>query len=99
MNRVSNFISDMFQALDTPGGHMCICLGLLLYYGNRGANAPLAHDIAIFALGVLSRSMGSRTERRGAMVTYKDVGVDRSTNTTLLESKVGDTNKDTQSKD
>lgn len=44
-------------ALNTPGGHIAICLSLLLWFGHaQGLGLP--HDISVFALGVLSRSMG-----------------------------------------
>jgi len=44
--------------LDSPSGHIFVCL-LLLVYGSILSlyMAPHAEDIVIFALGVLSRSM------------------------------------------
>jgi hypothetical protein len=53
-----SLLMGFFVSLDTPGGHIAICLSLLVYFGHQ-TNIPLSHDIAIFAMGVLSRSMGS----------------------------------------
>lgn len=49
---------EFFRTFDTPGGHIAICLTLLIIYGHF-QGVGLGHDIAIFALSVLSRSMGT----------------------------------------
>jgi len=53
----------MFDALDTPGGHIAVCFVLLclaavfFVLGLRSEG----HDLIIFASGVLSRSMMGKT--------------------------------------
>ncbi len=47
-----------FNAIDTPGGHIFICVGLIMIYAL--CKNTLTHDIVVFALGVLSRSMGTK---------------------------------------
>lgn len=48
--------------LDSPSGHIAVCL-LLIFFGcallaAKGQQAiPSAHDIVVFALGALGRSM------------------------------------------
>jgi len=52
----------MFDALDTPGGHIVICIALLgvaaLFVK---LNVPPEHPVVVFALGVLARSMMGKT--------------------------------------
>ncbi len=62
-------LKDFINLMDTPGAHILICLGLLVAYGHY-EGAGLGHDIAIFALGVLSRSMG--TIRPDAPAEHKE---------------------------
>jgi hypothetical protein len=52
----------MLDALDTPGGHILICV-ILIVLGCT-LKAPEAHDLVVFALGVLSRSMLGRNRGR-----------------------------------
>lgn len=47
------------SAINSPGGHILICLGLLVLYSLMTGN-PMSHDVTVFALGILSRSMGSK---------------------------------------
>jgi hypothetical protein len=51
-------LERFLAAVNTPGAHILICLGLLVLFSVFNTS-PLAHDIAVFALGILSRSMGS----------------------------------------
>lgn len=48
----------MFQQLDSPGGHIAVCLVLVIVgMGAAHINTPHASELVVFALGVLSRSM------------------------------------------
>lgn len=51
-------LERILTSVNTPGAHILICLCLLVLYSYWSGN-PIAHDVTIFALGILSRSMGS----------------------------------------
>lgn len=57
----------MFDALDTHGGHVAVCL-LLLIFGAvlMQTGNEYGHEVMSFALGVLARSMYGSSERSTA---------------------------------
>ena len=66
------FLRDVFDAVNTPGGHMLICLALMITYA-RAQTTGLEHDIAVFAMGVLSRSMGTATAPAMSSISSRTV--------------------------
>ena len=67
LNELVKVGQNAVNVFDTPGGHVFVCLALLIYFQRMGTGS-LAHDISIFALGVLSRSMGSARDVVNAVV-------------------------------
>jgi hypothetical protein len=61
IDRLATFNERMLALLDTTGGHIAICLSLLILFSYH--TNSMSHDITIFALGVLSRSMGSANQQ------------------------------------
>lgn len=57
MKALGELVKALIDTADTPGGHILICLFLLLAYSY--INGSTSHDISVFAIGVLSRSMGT----------------------------------------
>ena len=66
---IKNFMHNLMDAIDSPGGHICVCVSLLFAYGWKNEAQGLSHDIVLFALGVLSRSMGTATPLRPQSTT------------------------------
>lgn len=54
-------LERFLASVNTPGSHILICLGLLIFYSvfTGASKSETAHDVIVFALAVLSRSMGS----------------------------------------
>jgi hypothetical protein len=51
----------MLEKIDTGGGHIVVCLLLLLIgAGFFLSHVPKAEDVIVFSLGVLARSMMDR---------------------------------------
>jgi hypothetical protein len=59
-------LERFLQSINSPGAHILICLCLLVAYTvlsmfttGTGVTTQSVHDVIVFAMGVLSRSMGS----------------------------------------
>ncbi|HLH32706.1 MAG TPA: hypothetical protein VKY31_16010 [Terriglobia bacterium] len=53
-----NHVRELFDAIDSPGGHLLVCLLLLILF-SKWLDVPYSGQVAAFALGVLARSMGT----------------------------------------
>jgi hypothetical protein len=51
-------MKEFFGELDSPGGHIAVCIGLILLGAALSKfSVPKAEDLIIFALGTMGRSM------------------------------------------
>lgn len=75
-----NAFKALCAALDSPGGHMIMTLGLIFFgFGYLLANPPatagqLAHDLVVGAIGVF---FGAMKGQNGARVSVTPTGVDK----------------------
>lgn len=61
-------LERVLTAINTPGARILICLGLLIGY-SIWTQSSNAHDVVVFAMGVLAREMGARNEKLQPEVT------------------------------
>ncbi len=61
-------LERVLAAINTPGARILICLGLLVGY-SVWTGSSNAHDVVVFAMGVLAREMGARNEKVQPEVT------------------------------
>lgn len=61
-------LERVLNGINTPGARILICLGLLIGY-SIWTQSSNAHDVVVFAMGVLAREMGARNEKIQPEVT------------------------------
>ena len=74
MPQIIDSVTSLALFLEREAGHLVLSCALIwigMMLCDPIARAQAAHDLVVFGLGVLSRSMGSRQEETGGSATTR----------------------------